>query len=91
MAFNATVENGIIIWDEIGGLTGPIPELFKIMLLLNNEEISPFVTGPTLKLEEKNPYAVVWAINQVSPDAFLGGSVPDFADIVGDIDPDAIY
>jgi hypothetical protein len=44
-----------------------------------------------LQLDETNPYAVVWAISQLYPEALLGGDVPDFDDILGPIDPDVIY
>tara|TARA_R110000868_G_scaffold155608_1_gene382022 strand:+ start:235 stop:510 length:276 start_codon:yes stop_codon:yes gene_type:complete len=91
LVFSATVDSGIIIWDDITGLTGPPMDLFKLLLLLDGSDISPFGPGPTLKLNENNPYAVVWAINQIQPEALLAGDVPNFEDILGPIDPDGIY
>ncbi len=91
MAFSATTDTGIIFWDATTGLSGPPMDLFEMLLLLDKSEISPFGPGPTIKLEETNPYAILWAINRVQPEALLAGDVPDFEDILGPIDPDGIY
>lgn len=91
MAFNANIDDDIVTWNEDFGLLGPSQYVYQIFRLLDGSEISPFGPGPNLKLDEKNPYAVVWAISQLYPDALLGGDVPDFDDILGPIDPDVIY
>ena len=91
MAFSATIDNEIVTWSREFGLLGFGPYAYAITRSLDGSEITPFGPGPTLKLDDTNPYAVVWAISQVYPKAVLSGNVPDFADILGPIDPDAIY
>jgi hypothetical protein len=91
LAFNATINNEVVSWSADFGLLGPPQPIFAIAKLLDRSEISPFGPGPNLQLDETNPYAVVWAISQLYPEALLGGDVPDFEDILGPIDPDGIY
>lgn len=91
MAFNANIDDEIVTWNQEFGLLGPSKYVFPIFRFLDGSEISPFGPGPNLKLDETNPYAVVWAINQLYPDALLGGNVPDFEDILGPIEADGIY
>lgn len=91
MGFSASVNDELIRWSDEFGLLGFSPYVYAITRLLDGSEITPFGPGPTLKLDETNPYAVVWAISQVYPEAELTGNVPDFDDILGPIEADAIY
>ena len=91
MGFSATIDSGVLRWHEEFGLLGPPLEVFEIVKLLDGSDILPFGPGPILTLEETNPYAVLWAINQTQPEAELTGDVPDFDDILGPFEDDVIY
>ena len=83
MVFSATTSNGVLIWDEVSGLTGPPLELLQILVRLDGSSLVVDGTGLPLVLEESNQYAVVWAISQILPEAVLAGDTPDFDDRAG--------
>lgn len=91
MAFRATIENEVIRWDDEFGLIGPPLQVFELLKFLDGSERAPFGPGPAIKLDEDDPYGVLFAINELYPDRVLSGDAPSFYDILGDYDPDVVY
>jgi len=88
--FSATIDNEVIRWNSEFGLIGPPLQVFALLNFLDGSERSPFGPGPSIKLDEANRYAVLFAINELFPDRAVTGDVPDFEDILGPFDPEVV-
>ena len=87
MDFEARIKNGLITWSSKYGLLGAPLQVLELLNYLDGTEKNVFGPGPSIVLEEKNKYAVLYAIGQLFPDAELSGEVPNFEDLTGPATP----
>lgn len=89
--FSATVPNGVIEWHPQEGLSGPAEEVLNLRRLLDGSEVIVGGTGPTLRMEEADPYAVLLALEKLYHGPTYSNGAPTLQDILGPWDPDVVY
>ena len=89
--FSATVPNGVIEWHPQAGLSGPEQEVLEVRVLLDWSEVVVGGTGPKLRMEETDPYAVLLALEQLYDGPTYSKGAPTLEDILGPWDPDVVY
>ena len=89
--FEVTVSSGVIHWDPVDGLSGPSAEVSLIRKSLDWSEVVVGGTGPRIRLEESDPYAVILVVEQLFDEPVYSDDAPTLEDILGPWDPEAIY
>ena len=89
--FQVTVSSGVINWDPVDGLSGPSGDVSLIRKKLDWSEVIVGGTGPCVRLEESDPYAVLLVIEQLFDEPVYSAGALTLGDILGPWDPKVTY